>query len=117
MVALSCGLKVIRSVTQGRRRARPKNYIDEGGRCQLWVVGDEGFALRYPYPEPRQCPMDEAKPYACPTCAVEYKVVRVEAKTTVPEGRLTCRNCGGPLYAREGRYILKYFLLDASVRT
>jgi hypothetical protein len=30
--------------------------------------------------------------------------------TGVSEGRLTCRKCGGPLHAREGRYILKYSL-------
>ena len=61
-------------------------------------------------------PMDEATPYACPTCGAEYKVVRVEAKTMVPEGRLTCTKCGGPLNAREGRYILKYFLVGGSRR-
>src|ERR1700722_14658254 len=44
-------------------------------------------------------PTDEATPYACPTCGAEYKVVRVEAKTMVPEGRLTCTKCGGPLHA------------------
>jgi DNA-directed RNA polymerase subunit RPC12/RpoP len=60
--------------------------------------------------------MDEATPYACPTCGAEYKVVRVEAKTMVPEGRLTCTKCGGPLHAREGRYILKYFLVGGSRR-
>jgi predicted RNA-binding Zn-ribbon protein involved in translation (DUF1610 family) len=61
-------------------------------------------------------PMDEATPYACPTCGAEYKVVRVEAKTMVPEGRLTCTKCGGPLHAREGRHILKYFLVGGSRR-
>ena len=30
--------------------------------------------------------MNEAKPYACPTCEAEYKVVRVEAKATMREG-------------------------------
>ena len=41
------------------------------------------------------------------TCGAEYKIVRVEAKMTIPEGGLTCRKCGGPLHAREGRYVLK----------
>jgi hypothetical protein len=40
-----------------------------------------------------------------------YKVGRVEAKSMVREGSLTCASCGGPLHAREGRYILKYFLV------
>jgi hypothetical protein len=60
--------------------------------------------------------MDKAKRYACRTCGTEYKVVRVEAKTTVRDGRLTCSKCGGPLHAREGRYILKYFLVGGSRR-
>jgi transcription elongation factor Elf1 len=60
--------------------------------------------------------MNEAKPYACPTCEAEYKVVRVEAKATMREGRLICRKCGGPLHAREGRYVLKYFLVGGSQR-
>src|SRR5580704_15830900 len=32
--------------------------------------------------------MNEAKPYACPTCEAEYKVVRVEAKATTPPPRV-----------------------------
>jgi hypothetical protein len=42
---------------------------------------------------------------------------KLEEMSGIAVARLTCRNCGGPLHAREGRYILKYFLLDASVRT
>jgi predicted RNA-binding Zn-ribbon protein involved in translation (DUF1610 family) len=60
--------------------------------------------------------MDKAKPYACPTCGAEYKVVRVEEKTMMPEGSLTCASCGGPLHTREGRYVLKYFLVGGSQR-
>jgi hypothetical protein len=37
--------------------------------------------------------MNEATPFACPTCSAEYKVVRLEAKPTVPEGRLACAKC------------------------
>jgi hypothetical protein len=68
-------------------------------------------ALTPPYAMPT-----DAKPFTCPTCGAEYKVVRVEAKTMVPEGRLTCTKCGGPLHAREGRHILKYFLVGGSRR-
>jgi len=54
--------------------------------------------------------MNEAQLYACPTCGAEYNVIRVETKPVVQEGRLTCTKFGGPLHAREGRYMLKYFL-------
>jgi hypothetical protein len=41
---------------------------------------------------------------------------KLEEMSGIAVARLTCRNCGGPLHAREGRYILKYFLLDGSRR-
>jgi hypothetical protein len=28
------------------------------------------------------------------------------------EAQLTCLNCGGPLNAREGRFVLRYFFTD-----
>jgi predicted RNA-binding Zn-ribbon protein involved in translation (DUF1610 family) len=51
-------------------------------------------------------------PFECPNCGAQYKIVRVETDGAVPEGQLTCRTCGGPLHGREGRFILKYFLVD-----
>jgi predicted RNA-binding Zn-ribbon protein involved in translation (DUF1610 family) len=51
-------------------------------------------------------------PFACPNCGAQYEVVRVETDTVVVGEQITCRRCGGPLHAREGRYILKYFLVD-----
>ena len=56
---------------------------------------------------------DEARPFACPTGGAYYEIVRVEAGPVMPEGRLTSVKCGGPLHAREGRFILKYFLRDS----
>jgi hypothetical protein len=61
--------------------------------------------------------MNNATPFACPTCGADYEIVRVEAPAAIPEGRLTCVKCGGPLHARERRYILKYFLVGAARRT
>ena len=64
-------------------------------RMSLWPHGRgffyaKGGCLALPsggsYAAERKTPMDEATPYACPTCGAEYKVVRVEAKTMVPEG-------------------------------
>ena len=42
--------------------------------------------------------MDEATPFACPTCGAAYKVVRVEAKMNGDEGQLAC---DGPLRGAE----------------
>ena len=46
----------------------------------------------------------------CPHCGAAYKVVQIEAPSDPVE--VTCRSCGGPLQGREGRFLLKYFLVD-----
>jgi predicted RNA-binding Zn-ribbon protein involved in translation (DUF1610 family) len=60
-------------------------------------------------------PVTEAILFECPTCGPEYKLVRVETSTVAPDsGELTCRKCGGPLRGREGRFVLKYFLVGTT---
>jgi hypothetical protein len=51
-------------------------------------------------------------PFACPTCGIRYKLVRAEADGVSVSSQLMCRGCGGPLNGREGRFVLKYFLVD-----
>ena len=51
-------------------------------------------------------------PFACPNCGAQYEIVRVEKDTVVAGEQVTCRRCGGPLSGRDGRFILKYFLVD-----
>jgi hypothetical protein len=41
----------------------------------------------------------------------------VEADPEMVERKITCRGCGGPLAAREGKFLLKYFLLRKGGRT
>jgi DNA-directed RNA polymerase subunit RPC12/RpoP len=48
--------------------------------------------------------------FRCPNCAALYQVVRVEAEQE-NDREITCRACGGPLPAREGQFVMKYFLL------
>ena len=50
--------------------------------------------------------------FECPTWGAQYKVVRVEAESVSANQQLVCRKCGGPLHGRDGRFILKYFLVD-----
>lgn len=52
--------------------------------------------------------------FHCPNCGAEYKVVKVEAPPVMDEPQLTCLSCGGPLNARDGRFVLKYFFTDRS---
>jgi predicted Zn finger-like uncharacterized protein len=49
--------------------------------------------------------------FTCPNCNALYQVVRQEAGPETANREITCRACGGPLPAREGRFLLKYFLL------
>jgi predicted RNA-binding Zn-ribbon protein involved in translation (DUF1610 family) len=52
-----------------------------------------------------------AAPFKCPNCGALYEVVRVEA-APANDREIACRACGGPLRGREGRFILKYFLVE-----
>ena len=53
-----------------------------------------------------------AAQFNCPACGARYKVVQVETETAGADSRLACRHCGAPLSGREGRFILKYFMVD-----
>jgi hypothetical protein len=57
--------------------------------------------------------MASGKPssFNCPICNAFYQVVRVEAGPETKDREITCRACGGPLSGREGKFVLKYFML------
>ena len=63
-----------------------------------------------PENEPLATPKPE--PFACPNCGARYTLVRAEADRMSASGQIVCRSCGGPLNGREGRFVLKYFLVD-----
>jgi hypothetical protein len=50
--------------------------------------------------------------FDCPHCQAKYKLVRVDAPIVEIMQEITCRSCGGPLQGREGRFIMKYFLVS-----
>ncbi len=54
--------------------------------------------------------MSEVSPFECPQCAAVYRVVRVEAEPA-DDRAITCPVCDAPLRGRDGRFILKYFLV------
>jgi hypothetical protein len=55
-------------------------------------------------------------PFTCPNCKAFYEVVKVEAGPETADREITCQVCGGPLTGREGKFVLKYFLLREAVR-
>jgi predicted RNA-binding Zn-ribbon protein involved in translation (DUF1610 family) len=52
--------------------------------------------------------------FNCPNCGAVYEVVHVEAENVAVDRELACLSCGAPLQAREGRFVVKYFLLERS---
>jgi hypothetical protein len=56
-------------------------------------------------------------PFTCPNCSALYQVVIVEAGPETDNREITCRACGGSLMAREGKFVLKYFLLRRGIRS
>ena len=58
----------------------------------------------------RHMPQRSPTPFNCPNCGAKYKVVEVEAPSATAD--LTCVSCGDPLPARDGGFLLKYFLVQ-----
>ncbi len=59
--------------------------------------------------DPRCASMFEAD---CPNCDAVYQVMRAEAGPESIQRDIPCWRCGGPLPGRDGRFVLKYFLVE-----
>ncbi|HLH94739.1 MAG TPA: hypothetical protein VKW08_06435 [Xanthobacteraceae bacterium] len=60
--------------------------------------------------------MADVTRFECPQCKAGYKVVRVEAPPASVEQDIVCVRCGAPLQARDGNFVLKYFLMEGPGR-
>jgi hypothetical protein len=56
------------------------------------------------------------KTFTCPNCRALYQIVKVEAGPETDSREIVCQVCDGPLAAREGEFVLKYFLLRKAAR-
>jgi hypothetical protein len=45
-----------------------------------------------------------------------YQLVKIEAVPEAADTETKCRVCGGPLVGREGKFVLKYYLLREAMR-
>ena len=52
----------------------------------------------------------------CSNCQALYQVVKAEAGPETVDLEIACRVCNGPLTARQGQFVLKYFLLREASR-
>src|ERR1700722_7626202 len=82
----------------------------------VWEILIQRLALRVPkLSDLRYSPQIIMNPSAnvfdCPTCQARYKLVRMECDDVKFDGQIACRNCRAPLQGREGKDILKYFLV------
>jgi DNA-directed RNA polymerase subunit RPC12/RpoP len=55
--------------------------------------------------------MGSSSRFNCSNCGALYEVVHVEAESIAIDRELACLSCGAPLQSRQGRFLLKYFLL------
>jgi hypothetical protein len=55
--------------------------------------------------------------YFCPNCNALYQIVKVEAGPEIVSREITCRECSAPFPAREGKFVLKYFMLRKAARS
>ena len=53
--------------------------------------------------------------FTCPNCNAFYQVIKAEAGPETDNREIVCRTCGGPLVGREGKFVLKYFLLSKGI--
>ena len=52
--------------------------------------------------------------FRCPSCKALFQVVKAEAGPETADLEVACSICSGPLVAREGQFVLKYFLESAT---
>jgi hypothetical protein len=52
----------------------------------------------------------------CPNCQALYHIVKVEAGPETVFQDMPCQVCGQTLAGREGKFVLKYFLLRKAAR-
>jgi hypothetical protein len=52
--------------------------------------------------------------FNCPNCNALYQIVKIEAGPETTTRQITCRPCGAPLPPRQGKFIVRYFLLRTS---
>ena len=53
--------------------------------------------------------------FTCPNCNALYQLVKVEAGPETDNREIACPVCGAPLAGRDGKFVLKYFLLSKGI--
>ena len=88
-----------------------------GVHCHLTVMrGQLRFELARSVAAALLMPSPNPPPFfRCPSCKALYQVVKAEAGPETVDLEVACSICRGPLVAREGQFVLKYFLLRKAI--
>jgi hypothetical protein len=62
-------------------------------------------------PDPNAVPL-----FRCKSCFALYQIIKGPAGPETVDREIACRVCNTPLPAREGQFVLKYFLLREASR-
>jgi hypothetical protein len=62
-------------------------------------------------PDPNSVPL-----FRCKSCVALYQVIKTQAGPETIDPQIACPVCNGLLAAREGQFVLKYFLLREASR-
>jgi hypothetical protein len=54
--------------------------------------------------------------FRCSSCFALYQVTKARAGSETVDLKIACQVCDEPLVAREGQFVLKYFLLRKATR-
>jgi hypothetical protein len=95
-----------------RARARERSVIG-WSHARTTLVGrlKAASGRRCDMPDPNSVPLVH-----CSNCQALYQVVKAQAGPETVDLEIACRVCNGPLTAREGQFVLKYFLLREASR-
>ena len=93
-------------------RVRDRSVIGwSHARTTLVVRLKAASGRRCDMPDPNSVPLVH-----CSNCQALYQVVKAQAGPETVDLEIACRVCNGPLTAREGQFVLKYFLLREASR-
>ena len=81
------------------------------GSLLRFLAPDRPTRPRRDMPGPNTVPLVH-----CSNCQALYQVVKVQAGAETVDLEIACQVCNEPLTAREGQFVLKYFLLREATR-
>src|SRR5262249_42242732 len=97
-------------IPQTRTRESARESPSES-KCQIWSTSCQQSRIGYWGRNMGGGRPPAFNPFTCPNCGAYYQVVKVEAGPETTDREITCQVCGGSLVGREGKFVLKYFLV------